>query len=339
MLERKGITMISIIVPVFNAAKYLVRCVDSIKQQSMKEWELILVNDGSSDSSGSLCDELAKKDSRIKVIHQKNQGVSSARNAGLDMASGEYIMFVDADDWVESTLCETLITHSVETDVVISGFYYVTESGRRENIFSRSHLKISIDGQFPFYFDELYEKNLLNSPWAKLYRRSLIGNQRFSKEVALGEDLLFNLEYLKKCTSIKVVQFAGYDYNCLNENSATKKLRPNDFQQVIALYEQVKLFQQHIPGDWSLCQAVEKQCCLNEINLLQLLFYSSTDNSSKRGLVHFVFDNKIFQSCAQKCTSLPFKYEIPKRLCIWKSYVGVNIFFSMKKYISLHIKL
>lgn len=330
--------MISIIVPVYNATKYLTRCVDSIRQQSRKEWELILVDDGSSDSSGSLCDELAKKDSRIRVIHQKNQGVSSARNTGLDMASGEYIMFVDADDWVEPTLCETLIKHSIETDVVISGFYYVTVSGRQENTFSCHHLKISMDGQFPSYFDELYEKNLLNSPWAKLYRRSLIGKQRFSEEVALGEDLLFNLEYFKKCTSIEIVQFAGYDYNCLNENSATKKLRTNDFQQVIALYEQVKLFQQHIPGNWSSCQAAEKQCCLNEINLLQLLFYSSMDNDIKRELAHSVFENKIFQSCAKKCTSLPFKYEIPKRLCMWKSYVGLEIFFCLKKYISVHIK-
>lgn len=331
--------MISIIIPVYNASEYIAKCVESIRKQSMKEWELILVDDGSSDSSGALCDKIAKNDDRIRVIHQENKGVSAARNAGLDAALGEFIMFVDADDWLEPDLCETLQKYMKKADVVISGFYCVTEKGKQENLFNHNDLTISIGNQLSLYFDELYEKNLINSPWAKLYRKSLIGEQRFSEGTVLGEDLLFNLSYFRKCSEMAVIQFAGYDYNCLNAGSATRKFRQNDFRQVIFLYEQVKKFQQDIIGEEFTGIAAERKCCLNEINLLQLLFYSSMDNKIKKTLTRSVLESQIFKYCAQRCGSLSFKYEIPRKLCLYESYKGLFLFFGIKMRLRTFMKI
>ena len=115
---------ISIIVPVYKVEKYLCRCLDSIVAQTFTDWECILIDDGSPDNSGKICDEYAEKDGRFRVIHQENAGVSAARNAGLDAARGEWIGFVDSDDWVESNMYEYLYNNALETksDVVICGF-------------------------------------------------------------------------------------------------------------------------------------------------------------------------------------------------------------------------
>lgn len=331
--------MISIIIPVYNAAEYIVKCVDSVKKQSISEWELIIVDDGSSDSSGSLCDKMAEDDARIRVIHQKNQGVSAARNVGLDIALGEFVMFVDADDWLEPDLCRTLQAHMKKADVAISGFYYVKGRGRQENVFSHDILELSVGNQLSPYFDELYEKDLLNSPVGKLYSRALIGNQRFSVGTALGEDLLFNLSYFLKCKKMVIVRFAGYNYNLLNTASATKMYRQGDLHQVIFLYKQVKIFQKDIMGEGFKGIAAERKCCIDEMSSLQALFSSAINSRDRKRLTQSVFDNQIFQYCARKCTSLPLKYEIPRRLCLCRSYWGLFVFFWVKKRVRVLINI
>ena len=236
--------MISVIIPVYNAVKYIQKCVESIQKQTFQDWELILVDDGSKDGSASLCDKLAGMDHRIRVIHQKNQGVSGARNTGIEAAIGEYIMFVDADDWIESNLCEQLMSGISNADLAIAGFYHLMPSGKKKNVFTCNSCYISLKVQLAVFFDNLYLKNFINSPCSKLYKRDIIGIQRFDKSVALGEDLLFNLEYLQECNTIFIIPFAGYNYNRMNEHSATRKFRESDISQVINLYQHVKKFQQ-----------------------------------------------------------------------------------------------
>ena len=116
---------ISIIVPVYNAEKYLVECLNSLVEQTYKNIEIILIDDGSIDNSAKICDEYAKKDERIKVVHQKNSGVSVARNNGLDMHTGDYVMFVDSDDWIELNTCEILINNIIsnDKDILIYNYY------------------------------------------------------------------------------------------------------------------------------------------------------------------------------------------------------------------------
>ena len=126
--------IISVIVPVFNMEEHIRRCVDSIVCQTFKDWELLLVDDGSTDSSGAICDEYAVTDSRIHVIHKENGGVASARQIGTDEACGEYSIHCDADDWIDSNMLEDMYfkAHEVDADIVVSNFYY-TYSSNREN--------------------------------------------------------------------------------------------------------------------------------------------------------------------------------------------------------------
>ena len=118
---------ISIIVPVYNVEEYIHKCINSILAQTYKDFELILINDGSPDNSGIICDEYARADSRIKVIHQQNSGLSAARNAGLAVAKGDYIGFVDSDDWIDKSMYESMITEAqtLEADIVICDYYKV----------------------------------------------------------------------------------------------------------------------------------------------------------------------------------------------------------------------
>ena len=118
--------IISVILPVFNMEKYIDRCVNSVIGQSFSDWELILVDDGSTDGSGNICDEYAKKDSRIRVIHKKNGGVASARQIGTDEAEGKYSIHCDADDWIDSNMLENMYSEAQKenADIVVSNFYY-----------------------------------------------------------------------------------------------------------------------------------------------------------------------------------------------------------------------
>ena len=118
--------MISIIIPVYNVEKYLAKCIDSILNQAFTDWELILIDDGSVDQSGKICDEYACKDNRIKVTHKKNEGVSKARNTGITLAKGEYICFIDSDDWIDVNYLQNFKIQEQQCDFYFSGALYDT---------------------------------------------------------------------------------------------------------------------------------------------------------------------------------------------------------------------
>ena len=192
---------ISIIVPIYNVEQYLKRCVDSILAQTFKDFELILVDDGSPDSCPFICDEYARIDSRIKVIHKANGGPSDARNAGLEMAMGNYIAFVDSDDWIASDTYEYLyeLIKKNKADVV-SGSYVLTKNDDVK--FSNLKTEIVIEGTseiLKFYFqqDKIHGKN--DFPvWIKLYRRDLFNDIHFP-DGKLYEDNITNFLIFSKC--------------------------------------------------------------------------------------------------------------------------------------------
>ena len=169
--------MISIIVPVYNAEKYRPHCIDSILVQTYTDFELILVDDGSPDNCGKICDEYAAKDSHVRVIHQKNGGVSAARNAGLDEITGEYVTFVDADDWIHPMYLEILLKVLLENDVDVSVCTYERPT---EHINTHCPLTDQIN------VEKLSAENLLlrhewnfNYIWGKLYRSALFNGIRY----------------------------------------------------------------------------------------------------------------------------------------------------------------
>lgn len=223
--------LISVIVPIYNVEKYLKKCVDSIINQTYRNLEIILVDDGSTDYSGIICDKYLEIDTRIKVIHLKNSGVSSARNKGIEAASGDYIIFCDSDDYIKETLCEDLknIILDNKNSFVICGYEIHNErlKKRYKILFDYNQEKSFLKNK---EFFELYEKNLFNYPWNKIFDKNIIlkNNIRFDTTLSLGEDMLFNLEYLSYIKEdIVIINKDLYNYVLKESESLDNKFYPN----------------------------------------------------------------------------------------------------------------
>jgi len=209
---------ISVIVPVYNIEKYIGECLESLLNQTYKDLEIILVDDGSKDNSGRLCDNYAAADKRIKVVHQKNGGVSVARNAGLEAASGDYIGFCDGDDWVEPELYQTLLENMLESDADIShcAFQYVKKD---KAIPFYGTCKKEVQDRTKGIVELLKGSYIEPGLWTKLFKRETLGSIRFDASVKYNEDLLFN--FLVFCRADKLVYEDKVLYNYRSrENSA-----------------------------------------------------------------------------------------------------------------------
>ncbi len=252
---------ISVVVPVYNVEKYLRQCIDSILNQTYDNLEIILVNDGSTDNCPEICDEYAHKDSRVKVIHKKNGGLSSARNRGIDESTGEYIMFVDSDDWINLNTCSIASATIQEyvADVVIWNYIreYSYKQSRKTTIFSEPIILFTnreLEWRLYRRFIGLIGKELSAPEKAdaivpmctKLYRTSLIKeNNIFAIDTKLigTEDALFNISlfnYVKKAVYIKN---HFYHYRRDNSSSLTSKYKPALQKQWNNLFD---IMQEHI---------------------------------------------------------------------------------------------
>lgn len=204
--------MISVIVPVYNAEKYLRKCVDSIVDQTYRKLEIILVDDGSQDNSGMICDEYAQRDERVKVIHKENGGPASARNEGIKAATGDYVAFVDSDDWLDVNLyTDCILRMEYGTDVLLFGLKNVDIDGSNEVVIRPEMSEINIsdsDKQKLFY---VTKNSLLGYPWNKLLKRTIIGRTRFL-DVGIREDLCFTFEIINKIKCIQCADVYGYNY-------------------------------------------------------------------------------------------------------------------------------
>lgn len=223
--------MVSIIVPAYNCIKSLECCVGSIRQQTYTSFELILVDDGSADGSGELCDKFAAEDTRIRVIHKPNGGVSSARNAGIDAVTGEYITFCDSDDYLEPDYLETLV-QAAEANPDCGHIWccfqtvtgYQKENAAPNYTYAKSLLRYTLQE-----YMSLHEMWLDAEPWNKLYRTDIVqtAKVRFPEDLSLGEDWLFNLAYIDASANEKIVVVTEPLYNYIrgNDESLDSKYR------------------------------------------------------------------------------------------------------------------
>ncbi len=204
---------ISVILPVYNADKTLSKCIESILSQKFTDFELIIINDGSSDNSQSICENYVAQDNRIQLINQQNEGVSYARNIGLDTAQGKYICFVDADDWVENEYLSAFFRHNDDPDKEIIIQSYFEDFERKSAIKTIFLDKLYSQSDFSFLFTELHILGY-GYPFAKLYQRYIIEqyNLRFDPEIHFIEDLLFFLNYLQYIQSVHTVSEVNYHY-------------------------------------------------------------------------------------------------------------------------------
>ena len=200
--------VISVIIPVYNVEPYLRRCLDSVTGQTYAALEILLVDDGSTDGSGGICDEYAAKDVRVKVIHKKNGGAALARNAGLETASGGWIGFVDSDDYIESDPYEYLLDLAERTGADIAQCGAVEETGGRRKIRYTPAQECQIDADHitdaaPFF---------ANANWCRIYRRELLDGILFEEAYMIGEDLLLNLRALERANHTAFGTEAKYHY-------------------------------------------------------------------------------------------------------------------------------
>ena len=225
---------ISIIIPVYNAERHLRQCIDSVIAQTFKDWEAILVNDGSKDGSLAICQEYASNDDRIKVIDKPNDGPSSARNKGLDEAQGEYVYFMDADDWIETKFLENFVRNSIKDayethqrcyeneennyDIIFQGFVREFSDGRKEESFA-------MDADTSVMSKEeiicrLYKEHVYGWAWCKLFRREIIEKHqiRFDESLRLWEDELFTSEFLRYAENVRTIKSHLYHYICHEES-------------------------------------------------------------------------------------------------------------------------
>ncbi|MGN0243010.1 MAG: glycosyltransferase family 2 protein [Lachnospiraceae bacterium] len=222
-MEKKDV-VISVIIPVYNTERYLKEAVDSVLEQTFPDWELILVDDGSEDDSGNICEEYAERDCRIQTIHTENRGVSNARNTGIEHASGEWIVFLDSDDIMQKNMLETLLLYSGNVNLVVCGILTIPnqkELAFVERVTYYDSLQSALEE-----LDEIREGGFYHSPVNKLYRRHYM-TMRFHPDITLGEDFCFNLEYMSQCGAICAIPDMLYSYRILTENSLTKKLLPD----------------------------------------------------------------------------------------------------------------
>lgn len=233
--------LISIIVPVYKVEQYLMRCLDSIREQTYPNLEIILVDDGSPDNCGMICDDYVKKDSRIQVIHKQNAGLGMARNSGLEVATGKYVVFVDSDDWLKPNMVQTLVTAAQQysAEMVICGYSVVPQNGIPREC------PVCKDTERYEGTEQIYQKILapiigpkwINGAedvqemcvWTNLYSMDLIRkyNLRFVNEREyLSEDYFFNISYITKAQTIVRVPELLYCYR-YNETSLSNTFRPN----------------------------------------------------------------------------------------------------------------
>ncbi len=211
---------ISVIVPIYNTAAYLSRCIESLVNQTYSDLQIILIDDGSTDSSGKIADEWQIKEPRIEVYHQPNQGQSAARNAGLQHAKGEYIAFVDSDDYIDSNYFSTMFQAADgTTDCVQTGYRRVKQNGEMSKTYRPKH----------FY--------QYTSPCMRLYRRAFFDqHQLLFPEGMIYEDVVFSIDLWLAHPTYKIIPYCGYNYT-LNTSSTTSLKRPEAEKE---LYRQLK---------------------------------------------------------------------------------------------------
>ena len=245
---------VSVIVPIYNVEKYLKKSLHSLKHQTLKDIEVILVNDGSTDHSQEIAEKYVKSTPTFKLINKPNGGLSSARNAGMDIACGEYLAFVDSDDWVAFDMMEKLYDNAkkYDSDMVLSGFYRAYSGGKNLEKFLMSE------------FEEVYQKEqvyrgillpmLGNTPeaerdiqldmcvWKNIYRRELIEKNKIrfkSERIYLSEDIVFHMELLPLVNTASVVDECFYYYR-LNPMSLTQSFREDIYEKQFSLYHHLK---------------------------------------------------------------------------------------------------
>lgn len=331
--------VISVIVPVYNVEPYLKTCIDSIVGQTYKNIELILVDDGSSDNSGQICDEYAYQDSRIKVFHRANSGVSAARNFGISKAQGDWILFVDSDDWINTRLIETCQRQFAKDDTIDICFFGIVEKKDEsqnkiddideEKVVTISHNEFRGLQYRIFNRDRnaCVDRKLIkvSSP-CKFYRKSMLLNNKitFSTDLVNGEDGLFNLYAYRHARKGIAIEQELYYYRNRVE-SVTRRFTPNvenDFNKLHKLYQEF-IFTEKNPEIYA---EVFQERLIWSFSFCCILKYCHQDNMAPYAERKKEFENEYSQNYHEKILSLKLKNFLAKKRIMFYFIKKQNFF-------------
>lgn len=243
-------SIVSIIVPIYNVKPFLTQCIESIRNQTVKEIEIILIDDGSTDGCPEICDRFAAEDGRIRVFHQENAGVSAARNLGMKIAAGEWLMFADPDDWLEPNAAEILYEQakSSSCDIVYASYYrnypdeqvqFSMDSSKVGKYIVKQDFEILLEG---FIRCEKLKVNM-TSPWGKIYRKSMIDTHadcRFPDGMKQGQDSIFNLYAFQNAGSVYVLDVPVYHYR-VRPGSTSSALYSDQLERYRRLVDEIHI--------------------------------------------------------------------------------------------------
>lgn len=331
-VEAEG-NKISVIIPIYNAEKYLIECLNSVINQTYGNLEIILVNDGSSDGSLKICNEYAAYDARIRVISKENGGVSSARNAGLDIATGEWLYFIDSDDWIELNTLEKVLNMAIETNTDICFFDY-------EKVYKNKRVPISTFRSDKNIFCQMdsYETLYLYSQspyiWNCIIKRiSEINNIQYEKKLYIGEDDIFKFQIYRYIKSFSYLNETLYHYRMRN-TSAIHSVKKDYLENVYIKYTIMKNIIQN-GGYTKLALRIPDSMLIGKLSaIVTIAFYGrigikcdyrlieSFMNSSEYRQAIENYDKRLIQGRANK---IYIKIKKPNRLLFTVVYFSINI--------------
>lgn len=329
--------LVSVIIPVYNVEFYLAKCIDSILYQTYKNIEVILINDGSKDSSGLICDYYVTKDKRVKAVHKENGGLASARNKGISQCTGEYVTFVDADDWMDLCAIEESVKAALEASADIVLWGYVKEFGSRckqvhlfkGNVFFYGEMKNQLHRRMVGLIKEELSNptstDFFNSAWGKLYRKTLISENKinFISERLIGsEDVFFNIEVFGKAFNVYYLDRLFYHYRQDNPKALTKSHNNTLFPRFLNLFEHIDSYikENNLGEEYQL--ALRNRISLSIINNLLSIIGKSNEQRAldKIEAIRLILNNITYNSALKslELKYMPFYWKAFFILCKYK---------------------
>lgn len=301
--------LVTVVLPIYNVEKYLDRCMESVTNQTYKNLEIIMVDDGATDSCPQKCDEWARKDERVKVIHKKNAGLGMARNTGIENATGDYIVFFDSDDYIELNTIERTVKSAKEykSDIVTFGFSFVGNNGSvKKSVIPTGEFEEyrGEDIRLVFLPDLLAQgeqgkhiKNLWLSAWVNMYSMDLIrrANWRFvSERKIISEDVYSLLDLYSEVNSISIVSEALYMY-CENDGSLTHTYREDRFDKICYFYKECYSLAVKKGYSQAVVDNISYPFIANTIGALKLIINAQLDIKEKYRLTYEIVNNEQLQ--------------------------------------------
>lgn len=314
-------SLITVIIPVYNVSKYLNKCLNSIVNQTYKNLEIILVNDGSKDDSLKICRDYEKADSRIRVVTQENQGVSVSRNTGLSFVTGSYIMFVDGDDWMKLNTIETIFNSICNYDLVCFSFvkeypeYQTVRDLQLNGLYEASFIQRRLTGLIGEELRDPSHFETFATVWGKLFKADIIKNNVISfkniREIGAWEDGYFNWDYLNFCERVLVINQPFYHYRKFNSNSITSNHKSGMLNKTNHLFDLIAADLVENNKGVEFQEALNNRIVLSVIGLgLNEMFKNDSffnKNKSIKEILHSRLFDKAYKGLSLKYFSLHWK--------------------------------